>query len=101
MTILLVGLKELVEDLEPCAAQWRMLGTMLKIRQGKLQAIEGEDKRVSNCLICVLDEWLQTKCSPNTKEQLLKVLRTRAMGPEEVLAKEIEENKGTRTSWMY
>ena len=72
-----------------------MLGTMLKIRRGKLQAIEGEDKRVSNCLIGVLYEWLQTKCSPNTKEQLLKVLRTKAMGPEEVLARDIEQNKGT------
>ena len=97
-SILLTGLQVLVEDLEPCAAQWKMLGTMLKIRQAKLQGIDGENKRVSNCLMGVLSEWLTTKCSPPTKEQLLKVLRTRAMGPEAVLAEEIEENEGT---WMY
>lgn len=92
--ILLADLTDLVEDLGPCAAQWDMLGIMLNLEGEKLDAIEGESNRVSKCLRKVLEEWFKTQCSPNTKEQLLKVLRTKAMGPQEVLAKEIEDNKG-------
>lgn len=97
----LAELKELVEDLEPCAAQWRMLGIMLKIRPADLDAIVQQIKPVDKCLMEVLRVWLQTEHSPHTLEQLLKALRTKAMGPEEVLAQEIEKNKGTGIDWLY
>jgi len=96
--VLSAGLTALVEDLTPCAAEWEMLGTMLNLDDAALQAIEGEGNRVNNCFKGVLRNWLRTKCSPNTKEQLLKALRAKAMGPEKTLANKIEENKGT---WMY
>lgn len=83
----------LVEDLTPCTAEWEMLGTMLNLDDEELQAIAGESNRVTNCLKGVLRNWLKTKCSPNTKEQLLKALRAKAMKHER-LAKEIEENEG-------
>lgn len=83
----------LVEDLQPLAANWKSLGTQLKIGRALLRTLAGEESRVQNCFECILEEWLCGVDPPHTKSVLVEVLTTQALG-EKRLANEIKQDEG-------
>lgn len=83
----------LIEDLQPLAADWKSLGTQLKIKRTQLRNIEGENSRVANCFENVIEDWLTNVDPPHTKERLVEVLESESLR-EKRLANDIKKDKG-------
>lgn len=83
----------LVEDLQPLAANWKSLGTQLKIKRSELRNIEGGN-RVQNSFETVIEEWLNNVDTPHTKDALVEALWSHALG-ERRLADRVKNDEGT------
>ena len=44
----------------PLAAEWKNIGCLLSISHGKLDEIQHDERRASDCLRCMLDTWLRS-----------------------------------------
>lgn len=88
----------LVEDLQPLAANWKSLGTQLKIKRSELRNIEG-GSMVQKCFENVIEEWLNNVDTPHTKDVLVKVLLSRPLG-EMRLANHIKSDEGILFDFM-
>lgn len=79
----------LVDDLQPVAAQWKSLGLQLKISPATLNVIENQRSYFEE----ILCRWISGAGIECTKENLIKTLRKECIR-ENRLATEIEEDKG-------
>lgn len=84
--------RELVSNLQGIAAEWKSLGTQLKIPWGKLKEIE-DQKSVAVRFSEVLQMWLNGTDVKCTKTNLTDVLRKDIIG-EKRLATEIQRDPG-------
>ena len=50
---------DVLDSVESLAAQWRILSTMLRLKEPSLAAIKGEHRDVRTCLSKALIEWLK------------------------------------------
>ena len=87
----------LCNDLDVCATDWKTLGTALRLKKGTLKVIEGVTNPVRNWFTRILETWLDT-ASP-TKTELLTALRSACVGPEERVAKTLEDS-GTGSIYL-
>ena len=63
------------------ASHWKIIGTMLKVPQGTLNAIDQDNIRsCQKAAIEMFSTWIKLKCSPCTWNNLLQVLRSQIVG---------------------
>ena len=63
--------------------KWRFIGLGLKVQSDDLEAIQDNNKKVEDCLRCMLTKWLE-KSENNTWEAIVQVLRKRTVGRHDV-----------------
>ena len=85
-------LHSIVAALYQARAKWKYIGLGLKINSDDLQAIEGENRKLEDCLQCMLIKWLE-KGGNNTWEAIVQVLRMPMVGRHDV-ARQITEKLG-------
>ena len=57
-----------------------MIGVLLNVPPGSLEAIECDNRRVKDALLAVFTFWKKNKCSPFSWKIVLKVLATDLVG---------------------
>lgn len=78
-----------------------MIGTLLNIPSGSLEAIECDNPRVCEALLAVFTLWRNTMHSPYSWNTVLKVLATDTVG-HRILADDIVHRlKGEATGTVY
>ena len=68
------NLREVVRELLPLASQWKIIGTLLDVPQGKLDSIKYECSLASDCLLEMVKAWLKKIDPPPTWEQLVEAV---------------------------
>ena len=62
------------------ASKWKIIGTLLMIPPGTLEAIEHDNRGVIEALLAVFTSWRRSKCTPYSWKIVLKVLATDIVG---------------------
>ena len=76
---LVVEFQELVERLQPVAADWYRLGIQLDIDPSTLDSIDEARDWMSIVLFRILQKWVEDPKVPCTKAQLVVVLKSNAL----------------------
>ena len=65
--------REMTNDLNGLAAEWRMFGVQLKMDTDRLDAIAGDRSPAATCFSKILETWLQSVNTLHTKKNWWKL----------------------------
>ena len=80
------------EEVLSLAKQWKALGLALGLRSDVLERIEGNNRKLEDCLHAALDEWLtsvETLPGPPSWQLLLEAVANPADGNNQIMAQAI------------
>ena len=91
-TGIIIGVRELAEDLDSVAVNWKGLGLQLGIKSANLNAICGNQNKARGCFTQTLETWLES--GNPTHDAVIKALRSATVG-HNTLARKLD-TKGIR-----
>ena len=70
-----IDVTDALHVLLPLAAQWKIIGSLLRISCRTLEAIESDQANVNNCLLAMLQHWSRQIEPPPTRTSLADAVK--------------------------